>query len=473
MMRESPNIVYIFADEWRAQATGYNGDGNCETPVLDRLASESINVTHAVSGCPVCSPYRASLLTGQYPLTHGVYVVDAELHPESPSIAHAFNDGGYDTAYIGKWHVYGSPDGNYGRRDDLVPRRHQMGFSYWKGYECNHEYYDSYYYFNEDPTPRKWEGYDAFAQSRDAAKYIEDHADSEKPFFLMLSWGPPHFPLDAAPNEYRQRYEEREISLRPNVPPELREKATQEMRGYYAHIAALDDCLAIVLDALKANGLDENTILVFTSDHGDMRQCQGLPTKLHPWDESIRVPFLIRCPQWNGNSGRELSIPLDAPDIMPTLLGLCELPVPSSVEGRDWSAFLRGECEPDGTEAAVLSVIAEFGELKKNGMKAYRGLRTLRYTYVETIDGPYLLYDNEADPYQMSNLIGDEKYADVQMELFTRLHNRLAALGDEFLPGHVYLERDGFTHYQAVNLPCQRIWEDPWKDNSAHKRSRR
>ncbi len=460
-MSKSPNIVYVFADEWRAQATGYNGDENCETPVLDRLASESINVTHAVAGCPVCSPYRASLLTGQYPLTHGVYIVDAELNPDCLSIARAFNDGGYDTAYIGKWHLYGSPDGDYGRRDDFIPRRKQMGFSYWKGYECTHEYYDSYYYFNEDPTPRKWEGYDAFAQSRDAAKYIEDHA--EKPFFMMLSWGPPHFPLDTAPEEYRQRYENRNISLRPNVPPELREKATAELRGYYAHIAALDDCLAIILDALDSAGLAENTIVVFTSDHGDMFQSQGLGTKLLPWDESIRVPFLVRWPQLHGDAGRALSIPLDAPDIMPTLLGLCDMPVPATVEGRDWSAFLRGECKPDGSEAALLLVPAEFGELRKNGLKAYRGLRTLRYTYVETTDGPWLLYDNKNDPYQMNNQIEDPQYAELQMELAARLRDRLTELGDDFLEGHVYLDRDGLTHFTSVNIPCERTWEDPWK----------
>ena len=106
---ERPNVIFVFADEWRAQATGYAGDPNCETPVLDQLASKSLNVTHAVSGCSVCCPYRGSLLTGQYPLTHGVFINDVELNPECESIAKAFNAGGYTTSYIGKWHVYGSP----------------------------------------------------------------------------------------------------------------------------------------------------------------------------------------------------------------------------------------------------------------------------------------------------------------------------------------------------------------------------
>ncbi len=462
-MKTSPNVLYIFADEWRAQATGYNGDRNCETPILDRLASESINVTHAVSGCSVCCPYRASLMTGQYPLTNGVYINDVELDPDCTSIARAFGAKGYETAYIGKWHLYGSPDGNYGRRSAVVPRRSQLGFDYWKGFECTHDYNDSTYFFNDDPTPRKWEGYDALAQSRDAAAYIQEHAGSDQPFFMMLSWGPPHFPLHTAPEEYRKRYEEREIILRPNVPPELRERATEEMRGYYAHIAALDDCLEIVLDAIRQAGIEEDTILVVTSDHGDMRQCQGLETKLFPWDESIRVPFLLRYPRLHGSRDRKLSIPLDAPDIMPTLLGLCNLPIPDTVEGRDWSAYFRDECQADGSEAALLSIPAEFTEVRSNGIKAYRGLRTVRHTYVRNSDGPWLLYDNERDPYQMTNLIGEPEHAETQRALESLLQGRLAELGDEFFDGQVYLERDGLGHYSEVQMPCQREWQDPWR----------
>lgn len=462
-MTKYPNIVFVFADEWRAQATGYNGDPNCETPVLDELAARSIDVTHAVSGCSVCCPYRASLMTGQYPLTHGVYINDVELNPDCHSIARAFGEAGYGTAYIGKWHIYGSPDGKYGRRKAFVPRDYQLGFDYWKGFECTHDYNDSWYFFNDDPTPQKWEGYDAFAQSRDAAEYIRDHAGDAEPFLLMLSWGPPHFPLHTAPAEYQDRYREREIELRPNVPPGQRDKAREDLRGYYAHIAALDDCLAIVRDALRDAGIEEETILVFTADHGDMRNCQGVETKLFPWDESIRVPFLLRWPGLHGNAGSKLALPLDAPDIMPTLLGLCGLPIPDSVEGRDWSPFFRDEECPDGSEAALLTMPAEFTELNRNGMRAYRGLRTVRHTYVRHLDGPWLLYDDEKDPYQMNNLIGDPEYAELQEQLESQLQRRLEEVGDEFLEGRRYLERDGLTHYKEVNIECKRPWRDPWK----------
>lgn len=462
MAARLPNIVYIFADEWRAQATGYAGDPNCETPTLDRLAGQSVSFENAVSGCPVCCPARASIVTGQYPLTHGVFINDVELDPTVESIARILGKVGYDTSYVGKWHLYGSPDGHYGRRTAFVPRDYQLGFDYWKGFECNHDYNDSYYYFNDDPTRRHWEGYDAFAQAEDAARYIREHAVGERPFALMLSWGPPHFPLHTAPPEYRQRYEDRDIELRPNVPEANREKARKELRGYYAHIAALDDALSIVLRALEDSGIEENTIVVFTSDHGDMRQSQALDTKLFPWDESIRVPFLLRWPGRLGTDGRSLGVPIDTPDHLPTLLGLAGLEIPDSVEGTDWSAIITGTDQPTGEEAALLIMAAEFTELRRNGMRAYRGLRSDRYTYVRTLEGPWLLYDNRADPYQMNNLIGSREHDFVRRTLERHLAARLSSMGDAFEDGRAYLERAGLEHYREVNMPVARVWSDPW-----------
>ena len=469
-MASTPNIVFVFADEWRGCSTGFNGDPNCETPVLDMLAAESLNLTHAVSGCPVCCPYRASLMTGQYPLTHGVYINDVELNPNCNSIARVFHAHGYHTAYIGKWHLYGSPDGKYGRRQSYVPRDHQLGFDYWKAFECSHEYNHSGYFFNDDTTPRVWEGYDAEAQSRDAAEYIHAQAKAKSPFLLMLSWGPPHFPLQTAPERYRDRYAARTIHLRPNVPNEFRERAERDLRGYYAHMAALDACMETVLAAIASAGVERDTILVFTSDHGEMRYSQGLETKLFPWDESIRVPFLLRWPGLGARSRGALPVPIDAPDILPTLLGLCGMPLPETVEGRDWSAHLRGDSPLTGDEAAYLNMPAEFTELRTNGIKAYRGLRTARYTYVRTTAGPWLLYDNESDPYQMNNLIENPSYAELQAKLDIKLRGLMSARHDSFRESRFYLERDHLTHYQEVSAPLKRAWRDPWRPESAASR---
>ncbi len=456
-----PNIVFCFADQMRAQATGYAGDPNAETPTLDSLAGESIHFTHAVAGHPVCCPYRASLMTGQYPLTHGVYINDVPLENKVLSLAQAFAQGGYDTAYIGKWHLYGSPDGGNGRRRAYIPRRFRQGFDYWRGFECNHDYMHSPYFADDDPLPRYWHGYDAVAQTEDACRYIQDHAGGEKPFLLMLSLGTPHDPYDCAPEAYLRRYRDRDIALRPNVPAERRDAATASLRGYYAHIAALDDCVAQILTTLDESGIAEETILIFTSDHGDMHESQGLITKHVPFDESIRVPFLLRFPEQLGRQARELPLLIDAPDIMPTLLSLCGLPVPQSVEGRDFSAAIRGEAAVDGEMSAFLQVPAPYWILRTQGIPEYRGVRTRQYTYARNIHGPWLLFDNEADPYQLRNLCGDPAHASLQRGLEEELQGWLRRLGDEFLPGRAYLQRDGLMHYREANVPWG-VRETPW-----------
>ncbi len=190
-----------------------------------------------------------------------------------------------------------------------------------------------------------------------------------------------------------------------------RAEAAETLRGYYAHIAALDDCVQMLLDALDTSGIAEDTLFVFTSDHGDMHLSHGLRTKHVPWDESIRVPFLLRYPRALGDAGREVPCLLDAPDVMPTLLGLCGLPVPHDGRGARLLAAVSGYqlpvLKPRRSSRFFLSVPASYGMLRTQGLPAYRGVRTLRYTYVRSTRGPWLLYDNETDPYQVHNLCGD------------------------------------------------------------------
>jgi arylsulfatase A-like enzyme len=452
-----PNVLYIFPDEWRAQSTGYNGDKNVRAPVLDRFAAESVNFETTVSGTPVCCPYRASLMTGQYPLTNGVFINDVELKPNGPTLGQAFAGAGYRTGYIGKWHLYGSPDGKYGRRLAYIPPEKRFGFEYWKACECTHDSNTSLYYEDDDQTPKYWPGYDAIAQTDDACRFITDHAGKRDPFLLMLSLGPPHFPLATAPEKYRAQFDKAEIQLRANVPPEKREKATQDLRGYYAHMLALDDCLARLLGTLDRAGIAEDTIVVFTSDHGDMMQSQGLTTKLHPWDESIRVPFLLRYPRKLGRKGRRIHTPLNSPDIMPTLLRLADVKVPDSVQGQDGFRTTRGE------QSALISLPVPITEARRWGFAEYRGVRTERYTYVRSIHGPWLLYDNQSDPYQMHNLCGQAAHKDLQQRLDRMLNARLRDVHDDFLPAADYIKRAGVGNYKEVTMPAGHC-RSPWGD---------
>ena len=456
-----PNVVFVFPDQWRAQAFGYRGDPNARTPAIDALARESFDFSNAVSGLPVCSPYRASLMTGQYAVRNGLVVNDVELRPNGPTLGQCFRASGYETAYIGKWHLHGSPEGKFERRLAYIPPESRLGFDYWKVCECTHNYNRSLYYEGNDPAARYWDGYDAIAQTRDACDFIRARAGRNNPYFLMLSLGPPHDPYGTAPEQYQSLYRGREIKLRPNVPQSNAAEAVKSLRGYYAHMAALDDCIARLREAVDAGGQAGDTLFVFTSDHGDMLQSQGLHHKQQPWDESLRVPFLVRYPRLLGRRRRRSSTPIDAPDIMPTLLGLAGLPVPESVQGRNFAPLIAGREKDQPDAAALLNLPVSFSVVRRQGFAEYRGLRTPRYTYVRSIHGPWLLYDNHSDPYQMRNLVA------AQPALRSRMDRQLDALlkkaGDDFLPGASYAERARASHYREVNAPVGHV-ESPWHD---------
>ena len=434
-MQKKPNVIFAFGDQWRAHATGFAGNPDVKTPNLDRFAAKSIQFTNAVSSCPVCSPWRATLMTGQHPLTHGVFVNDVPVISNPKFLAECYGEAGYDTAYIGKWHIDGHGRGSY------IPPDRKKGFEYWKVLECTHDYNHSAYYA-DGQEKLFWEGYDAIAQTRDAQSYIKDHPD--KPFLLMLSWGPPHAPYETAPVEFRNLYDPGTIALRPNVPDHMAAEAREWLAGYYAHCTALDTCFGDLLQTIRDAGIEDDTLLIFTSDHGDMLGSHGATKKQRPWDESILVPMLFQYPALFGAEGRMVENPIGAADLMPTMLGFSDIPVPDTVEGKNFSAFLRGEQEPPET-SALIELPACFHQFTyRNGGKDWRGLRTAQYTYVINHAGPWMLYDNEKDPYQLTNVVNTPEYKDLQIEMHQLLWRRLGEQGDAFRSGQDMIAEAGF-----------------------------
>jgi arylsulfatase A-like enzyme len=444
-----PNVVFVLADQWRAEATGYAGDPNVKTPNLDRLAGQSVNFVNAVSGCPVCSPCRASLLTGQRPWTHGVFLNDVHLADDAVTLAKVMAAAGYETAYIGKWHLNGRGRSSY------IPVENRQGFQYWKALECTHEYNRSAY-FADGPERLMWPGYDGAAQAKDAIAYVKEHAAKGKPFLLFLAWAPPHNPYQTAPAEYRAMYDAAEIQLRVNVPEANAAKAREELAGYYAHCSALDHWLGELWGALAEAGIDQDTILIFSADHGDMLGSHGMERKQKPYDESICVPMLWHWPARLGREGKKVEAPMDSEDVMPTILGLCGVGIPKTVEGLDYSAYMRGGVNPNPQNAALIHCVAPFGEwTRKAGGKEYRGLRTDRYTYVRDLKGPWLLFDDQADPYQQRNLVGQGEAAEIQAKLDALLAARLRAAKDEFLPAERYITKWGYEVDASGTVPIR------------------
>ena len=445
-----PNILILHADQWRAQAFGYAGDPNVMTPNFDAWAKNCANFTHAVSGMPVCTPHRASLLTGQRPLTHGLFMNDVQLDTNAYTLAEVLLEQGYQTGYIGKWHLDGS-----GRSEFTPPGPRRQGFSYWKALECTHNYNQSAYYFGASRMKRFWKGYDSFDQTRDAQEFLNVQSKVDSPFFLMLAWGTPHAPYHTAPESYRNRYDSASIQLPPNVPSEMAGKVRKDLAGYYAHCTALDDMLGKILKTLEETGLDENTLILFTSDHGDLLGSQGFYKKQQPYEESIRVPMLIQGPHIKPGKYPDL---INTEDIMPTLLSLAGVSIPQSVEGKNYASRVVGNETLQDT-VALLTCVQPFGQWNAihRGGKEFRGIRTVRYTYAKDLEGPWLLFDNEVDPYQLNNLVGTSEGKDLVEQLDQILLAKLRETKDEFLPGLVYVEQYGYPQLnETLTVPYTR-----------------
>ncbi|MDP1815153.1 MAG: sulfatase [Leadbetterella sp.] len=448
---KKPNILYILVDQWRAQATGYAGDKNAITPNLDKLALESINLKNAISGTPVCTPHRASLMTGQYPLSNGMFMNDVLLDTNAITMAKVFSKAGYNTGYVGKWHLDG-----HGRNSFIPPTR-QQGFQYWKALECSHDYNNSAYYVGDSKKKMIWNGYDVVAQTEDVISYIKSQANQPNPFLMFISIGSPHDPYQTAPEKYRKLYQNKELIINPNVPADKLEKVKKDLIGYYSHIAAIDESIGKMWETLKDLGIDENTIIVFSSDHGDLLGAHGAWNKQQPYEESLRVPFLIHYPKLFGKKPKTLSTLLNSPDIMPTLLGLAKIKIPNSVEGLDFSGELKGR-KKDKVSQTLIACYQPFGQWdRQRGGKEYRGVYTGKYTYTRDLNGPWLLFDNEKDPFQMNNLIGKPEFAILQNDMEERLKSELQKRNDKFEPGMEYIKKWKYIVDNTETVPYLKI----------------
>lgn len=440
MSRKKPNLLFVLADQLRGCSVGYAGQEAVSTPNIDAFAKSGTVYTNAVSMLPVCTPYRGSLITGRTPTTTGLVINDVPLKTTETSVAHCFRDAGYDTAYIGKWHLDGAD-----RPAPVPPGPRRQGFDYWMGANFEHNY-DRSYYTDNDGNVQMWEGWDAEAQTTCAIDYLKSR-DSDDPYCLFLSWGPPHHPYRLVPQKYLDMYDPDAIKGRPNCP----DVPSQDLWGYYAQTTFLDDQFQRLLDTVDELGQAEDTIIVFTSDHGDMHGSQGVYKKQWPWNEAINVPFIVRYPG-SVPAAQTVDTPINVIDMMPTMLGLAGIDVPDTVEGVDLAPFLTGS-RSDPPESVLIMNPCPFsiGDARGEdqypdykGMRfEYRGVVTARYTYVRTIDQPWLLFDNVEDPYQMTNLIDDPALGATRDQLEDMLRAHMKKIGDEFLSRDEYYARFG------------------------------
>ncbi len=444
-----PNLLFVFADQLGRNHCGYAGAETARTPNLDRLARNGVDFRNAVSTMPVCAAYRASLLTGKHPTSTGMVINELRMNPNHECIGHVLTRAGYATGWIGKWHLWANELGNHDdpKNAHIPPGPYRLGFDgYWAGYNFHHQYYDAYYY--EDTLERKHYragAYEPDAQTDMAIGFLKERGVGEDPFALFVSYGTPHDPWNDAnvPPEYREIFAGASLPNPPNYKPENdphadawgrlspddRGRLEHWRRNYYAMTANLDANVGRLLAALDEAGLADSTIVVFTSDHGEMFGAQGRRAKNIFYEEACRVPFLMR---WAGRTleGYVADTCLGTPDIMPTLLGLMGLPIPAGVEGMDLSHRALGGDGPE-PPAALLQNTGACAAWEDG--HEWRAARSKRYTYATyRVDGSELLFDNQEDPYQTRNLIGDPEHAPTAHALRDFTRSKMADLEDTF-----------------------------------------
>lgn len=449
-MPKKPNVIWIMPDQMRAQALGCNGDPNVSTPNLDALAARGINFVQARSGFPLCCPARGSFLTGLYPhrCTPGH---DLGLPPAQETIAHVMKENGYKTAYFGKWHLDAEGSEELLAPDRAVfhkiPPERRGGFEKFNGYQNNNEPWDCY--VNDDSGDiHRLEGFETDAVTDMLIDYMGQQKEGE-PFFAVMSVLSPHNPY-LAPEEYLKGKRPGDVKLRKNVPDIgwVREQARRELTGYYAAIENIDCNVGRIVEALDRYHLADSTYLIFFSDHGDMHGSQGQFRKTTPFEEAVRIPFIISTGHgclysidpgvlYGTNGSGICDALVNHVDVAPTTLGLCGIAVPEWMQGFDYSGYVRGEKPEMEPEAVYLQ--CNIPTMHHNSIgAAWRGIVTKDgWKYVSAEGREWLLYHLTEDPYEQMNMAMIADYIPKKIEMNELLRSWIMNTGDSFQLPHI------------------------------------
>lgn len=433
-----PNVLLFLPDQMRAQAMGCAGNPDVRTPHMDKLATQGILFENTLANSPVCCPARAILMTGQYCHANGMVANDLRLRESHNTIAKSLRAEGYRTGFIGKWHLDGGP-----RMPGYVPPgERRQGFEHWAANVCSHAHFKTQY-FRDSPEPIPMPKFESEGWTDLALEFLEGSRQDQRPFFLCVFLGPPHDPY-GAPDEYMKMYDPEKIALRPNWKEAERTPGRKEIAAYYAAVTSLDDQLGRLTRALDDHGMTEDTALFVSSDHGDMLGSQGMPLKRKPWEESIRVPGILRYPRRVKPGRRETAL-FSHVDFVPTLLGLCGAAAPKTVQGADLSGLITG-----GSRGAPDSVFFQiFGPFQAGRVtEGWRGVRTQRYMYARYREKPWVLYDLKEDPYEMHNLAGDPAAAKIERDLDSRVTAWMKRTGDSWSYNWTYPVEDAGRLYK-------------------------
>lgn len=434
---EQKNVILVYPDQYRYDCASFLGHPQVKTPALDELAGESTVFSQAFTSFPLCSPFRASLMTGVYAHKNGMWANHIPIDLNQTFLPELMGQAGYRTCWVGKWHLNG------GNKFDHVPKEYQLGFDEFIGYSRGHKYQQSLYYINDDPTPRTSPRFQPEYQTDQLIDFIDRAVADNKPFMGMIGYGIPHPPVHDLPEEYKI-FAPEDIQLPDTVPEWERERSRKFCANYYSMIARVDHELGKLIRHLKEKDLWQNTIFIFVSDHGELRGEHGLWDKRSVYRSSMQVPLLIHVPGKESGMVEQL---VDASvDLTPTILDYCGLEIPDHMQGRSLRTMIETGSDAQhndyvyyelmGIEQGEWNARAETEEGNQNGnirrAFAERGIRTKKWVYVEKMAAPFALYDLEKDPDETINLVTHTGYIDTVLALQAQLRKVMEETGDDW-----------------------------------------
>lgn len=452
MTPKRPNILYIMSDDHAAHAISAYGSVINETPNIDRIANEGMRLENCFCTNSICGPSRATILTGLYSHRNGVETLDDKFDARQDHVAKMLQGAGYQTAIIGKWHL------GHGEPHDPT------GFDYWNVLPGQGAYHDPA--MIEMGERKQHEGYVTDIITDLSLDWLNNR-DPDRPFFLMCHHKAPHRPWDPA-EKYAQLYDDVDIPEPPTFDDDYshrsRAAAAAEMRidrdlvardlkgeppiglssqelkrwkyqryikDYLRCVASIDESVGRLLDYLDEQGLAEETVVIYTSDQGFFLGDHGWYDKRFFYEESLRMPFLIRYPKEiaPGSLAREMILNTD---FAPLFLDYAGVATPEWMQGQSFRSILQGQAPADWRESMYYRY---FMHLSHHNVYAHYGVRTRRYKliyyYLSDPEPPeWELFDLQTDPHEVRNVYDEPEYAEVVAELKAELHRLRMGLGD-------------------------------------------
>lgn len=418
-MADKPNILFLFADQMHAFAMGCMGTEDIHTPNLDKLAQEGALFRNCYSNAPVCTPFRATLVSGQYgsqtdTLRNGRYIPEG-----TRTLAGSLNDAGYRTGWVGKWHL--GATGNV-----WIPPELRADFTEFIGYQCYNDFLHGVKFYDEEGN-EDWRDSHRTDVTSDIAIERMEKMKENGPFALFVSYQNPHYPEQPA-YEYDKMYKGVTLERRPNCvdvdpytrthsPPSPKPQENdplyqrygnnldEYLRAYYAMVTQLDANVGRMMDALDRMGLRDNTVVMFTSDHGDLQGSHGETNKGKPWEESSHIPLVVRAP--GGVEGALIDDLVSGVDFFATCVDYAGQSPEPSVEGDSFAPMI--------ADPSVMLNRPIFSE-----MQPWCMVREGAFKLVVQKEGFVAthLFDLENDPYEMDNLLDKPDHAEKQTHLY-------------------------------------------------------